>query len=224
MTKSIEKDLLKADAYPEQTKGVELVQTHISLIFITDEYVYKVKKPVNFGFLDFSTLEKRLFFCRKEVELNRRLSPDIYLGVSRVTDEGDRLVIEGKGKTVEYAVKMKKISKGSSMLNLLEEGKLTTELLDRVAKKVADFHRVAGGRAVQHGRELRPDREVHWEIDNKTAVREHKTLHQRVLRKEERSLRKKNPGAEDQGLPRRPAHAARVLRRRNNHIRLHRIQ
>ena len=64
MTKSIENELIKSSAYPKQPENIEMLQTHISFIFITDDYVYKVKKPVNFGFLDFTSLEKRLHFCQ----------------------------------------------------------------------------------------------------------------------------------------------------------------
>jgi aminoglycoside phosphotransferase family enzyme len=71
--------LLTPQAYPEETGKIELIQTHISFVFITQNYVYKVKKAVNFGFLDFSTLEKRGLYCQKELELNRRLCPQIYL-------------------------------------------------------------------------------------------------------------------------------------------------
>ncbi len=73
--------LLTPEAYPEETGKIELIQTHISFVFLTEKFVYKVKKAVNFGFLDFSTLQKRRVFCEKELELNRRLCPEIYLKV-----------------------------------------------------------------------------------------------------------------------------------------------
>ena len=81
MLESMIEDLLKPEALPDPTKRVLLVQTHISLVFVADEFVYKVKKPVNFGFLDFTSFEKRAFYCRQELNLNRRLAKDIYLGV-----------------------------------------------------------------------------------------------------------------------------------------------
>ena len=83
--KQIVDALLTPEAYPEPPGKIELIQTHISLVFLTDKYVYKVKKAVNFGFLDFSTLEKRHAFCKKELELNRRLCPAIYLDVIPIT-------------------------------------------------------------------------------------------------------------------------------------------
>ena len=81
MIRTTLKSLLKPDAYPEAVTGVDLVQTHVSYIFLTDRHAYKVKKPVDFGFLNFSTIDRRRFYCNEEVRLNRRLCPDIYEGV-----------------------------------------------------------------------------------------------------------------------------------------------
>ncbi len=138
--RQIDEELLKPEVYPERTSRVKLIQTHISFVFITDNFVYKVKKPVDFGFLDFYTLRKRRYYCEKEVELNRRLSPDVYLGVVKITDEGDGLVIDGDGEAVDYAVKMKKLPSKNLMLNLLEKGKLEELMIHQVAKKIAKFH------------------------------------------------------------------------------------
>ena len=77
--------LLRPSAYPDSPDMVELRQTHISYLFFTPRYVYKIKKPVDFGFLDFTTLEKRRFFCHQEIALNKRLSPEIYIGVVEVS-------------------------------------------------------------------------------------------------------------------------------------------
>lgn len=86
--------------YPERPKKVELVQTHISAIFLTGEHAYKVKKPVNFGFLDFTTLEKRKFYCHQEVDLNRRLSSEFYLGVVEIrSHQGQISIGEGPGRS-----------------------------------------------------------------------------------------------------------------------------
>lgn len=140
---AIEKELLRHEAYPEPTQKVTLVQTHISFVFITDKFVYKVKKPVDFGFLDFTTLEKRKYHCEQELLLNRRLSPDMYLSVQPVTEENGRLSINGKGKIIDYAVKMKKLPMDKLMFKLLKENKLTRPMLVEVAKKIAEFHRKA---------------------------------------------------------------------------------
>jgi aminoglycoside phosphotransferase family enzyme/predicted kinase len=143
----IDTALMLKSAYPEPTDRVELVQTHISYVFLTDKFAYKVKKPVNFGFLDFSTLEKRKYYCEKEVELNRRLSPDVYLGVLPITVNEDIVAIGREGITVEYAVKMRRIPMENSMIRLLRENQLNHEMVEKVARKIATFHMDAAGSA-----------------------------------------------------------------------------
>ena len=91
-------DLLNPASLPDRTESVSLVQTHISLVFVADEFVYKVKKAVDFGFLDFTTLEKRKHYCHQEIRLNQRLAKDIYIGVLPITFDGKRHRIgEGQG-------------------------------------------------------------------------------------------------------------------------------
>ncbi len=102
--KEIVDALLTANAYPKDAGKIELIQTHISFVFLTKNYVYKVKKAVNFGFLDFSTLDKRRAYCEKELELNRRLCPEIYLEVVPIT-KSNSIKINGNGETIEYALK-----------------------------------------------------------------------------------------------------------------------
>ena len=131
--------LMKPDAYDEDPGNIELVQTHISAVFLTRKFVYKVKKAVNFGFLDFTTLEKRRFFCEKELELNRRLCRDMYLEVVPI-NKTDVIKIKGEGETVEYAVKMKRMPQEKIMSKLLEENKVDDKLVDRIAKIIAEFH------------------------------------------------------------------------------------
>jgi len=131
---------MSTNAYPEPTSRIEFVQTHISLVFLTDNYVYKIKKDVNFGFLDFSTIEKRKYYCEREVELNRRLSPDIYLGVLPVTMDKGTMAIGGKGRVIEYAVKMRRLPMEYVMIRLLRENRLSSEMVERVARRIALFH------------------------------------------------------------------------------------
>jgi len=131
--------LLKPEAYPQDPGKIELIQTHISFVFLTKNFVYKVKKAVNFGFLDFSSLEKRRFFCQKELELNRRLCPDIYLEVSPI-NKADAIKINGDGETVEYALKMKRLPQEKIMTLLLKENIVGKKTIDDLAKIVADFH------------------------------------------------------------------------------------
>jgi aminoglycoside phosphotransferase family enzyme/predicted kinase len=127
--------------YPEKPAKIELVQTHISAIFFSGEHVYKVKKPVNFGFLDFTTLEKRKYYCQQEVDLNRRLAQDVYLGVVEIrSHEGRTFMEEGPGEVIEYAVKMKRLPQDCMMDQWLAKGALTPEVVERIAAKIAHFH------------------------------------------------------------------------------------
>ena len=135
--------LFEPQAYPHKPKKVELVQTQMSFIFLTGEYVYKIKKPVNLGYLDYTTLEKRHYFCRQELELNRRLCPSAYLAVVPIVEEKNQLHIEGRGKPIEYAVKMKQLPRDRMMDVLLRQGPVTTEMVNRVAERLAGFHREA---------------------------------------------------------------------------------
>jgi aminoglycoside phosphotransferase family enzyme len=144
MLESMIEDLLKPEALPDPTTQIRLVQTHISLVFVADEFVYKVKKPVNFGFLDFTSLEKRAFYCRQELTLNRRLAKDIYLDVLPVRFEAKKYTMRSrKGRVVEYALKMKRISEQRLMKSLYERGALTENHLRRLAQRLAMFHRDA---------------------------------------------------------------------------------
>ena len=140
---SLKKALLNPEIYPDHPQTVEFSETHISLLFFTGHHVYKLKKPVNFGFLDFTTLVKRKYFCEQEVRLNRRLSPEIYLGVIRVTDDGKEISLNGKGEVLEYAVQMKQIPEEFLMDKLLKRGKVTPEMMKRVSEKLVLFYSVA---------------------------------------------------------------------------------
>jgi aminoglycoside phosphotransferase family enzyme len=137
--KQIVEALMKPEAYDEDPGSIELVQTHISFVFLTAKFVYKVKKAVNFGFLDFSTFEKRRFFCERELELNRRLCDDMYLEVVPI-NKSNGIKIKGDGETVEYAVKMKRMPQNKIMSKLLEENKVDSRLIGEIAKIIADFH------------------------------------------------------------------------------------
>lgn len=130
-------------AYDHSPRKVEMTQTQMSLVFLTDDYVYKLKKPVNLGYVDYTTLDKRLYFCNREVDLNRRLCPDVYLGVLSVTRDGNDIAINGTGETIDYAVKMRRLPADAMMDSLLARDSVTLEMVDRVAEKVADFHRRA---------------------------------------------------------------------------------
>ena len=120
-----------------------LIETHISSVLITDDFVYKVKKPLDLGFLDFSTLKKRQFYCEEEVRLNRRLSPQIYLGVIPVTGALSRPELNGTGEVLEYLVQMKPFAQECELDRLLERGALKESQVVAFASYVADFHQSA---------------------------------------------------------------------------------
>jgi uncharacterized protein len=132
--------LLDPKAYPEPPSRVTLAQTQISYVLIAGEYVYKIKKPVDMGFLDYTSLERRLYYCRREVELNRRLCPDTYLGVVPISFENGRVEIGGKGEANEYAVKMRRLPQDRMMDALLPQNKVTPEMVGQVADILAAFH------------------------------------------------------------------------------------
>jgi len=134
------KALLKSKAYPEAPEHIELTQTQMSFVFLTDEYVYKVKKPVNLGYLNYTTLEKRQFYCQREVELNRRLCPEAYLGVVPVSKKGDGIYLGDSGEIIEYAVKMRRLPQEAMMSALLTDNQVSPEMLVSVAQKLAAFH------------------------------------------------------------------------------------
>jgi len=140
MDRKLIKSLLKQKAYPEPTAEVRLIETHVSFIFVTDRFVYKVKKPVDFGFLNFTTLDRRRFYCEEEVRLNRRLCPELYLGVVelRETPEGAGFLPEGA--LIDYAVKMKRLPEERILDRLLERGALGPAEIGELARFVADFH------------------------------------------------------------------------------------
>jgi len=135
--------LLQPQAYPDKPQSIELVQTQMSFIFLTGEYVYKMKKPVDLGYLDYTTLEKRHFFCDQELDLNRRLCPDAYLAVVPVVEEKGTVRIEGLGRAVEYAVKMRQLPQDRMMDVLLPRGQVTAQMVTKVAERLVGFHQEA---------------------------------------------------------------------------------
>ena len=135
--------LLTPEAYPPRPSKIELVQTQMSFVFIAGDYVYKVKKAVDLGYLDYTTLEKRKHFCHQEVVLNGRLCPEVYLGVVQIAEEEGRIVAEGKGTAIEYAVKMRRLPQERLMNYLLSRNEVSEEMIAQVAAKMAQFHQKA---------------------------------------------------------------------------------
>jgi len=139
-TPSLKKALLNPEIYPDHPKEVGFFETHISLLFFTGNHVYKVKKPVDFGFLDFTTLDKRRYFCEQEVKLNRRLASKIYLGIVEITKVGERISFDARGEVVEYGVKMKRIPEEFLMDKLVEKRQVTSKMIEAVSEKLVHFY------------------------------------------------------------------------------------
>lgn len=135
--------LLQAETYPHPVSHLQLLETHISWVVLTGEWAYKLKKPVNFGFLDYSTLERRRNFCHEEVRLNRRLAPDVYVEVVPLAMQDGQLRFEGRGEVLEYAVKMREFPQQGLYDRQLAEGRLGAEQLDQLGRLVGRFHQQA---------------------------------------------------------------------------------
>jgi len=129
--------LLSATAYPHPAADVRLIETHISWVLLAGDHAYKIKKPLNLGFLDFSSLAKRRLYCEDEVRLNRRLAPDIYLGVVAITGSEDVPKIAGDGPALEWAVHMRAFPADSTLDRAAE---ITPEQVDAIADRIARFH------------------------------------------------------------------------------------
>ncbi len=128
--------LMRPDGYPHPVEQVEHIETHISHVFLAGRFAYKLKKPIDLGFLDFSTLERRRHCCDEELRLNRRLAPDLYLGVVPITGTADVPCIGGSGPVQDYAVQMHRFPQEA----LLSCQPLSGALMDRLAEQIADFH------------------------------------------------------------------------------------
>ncbi|NEX14770.1 MAG: hypothetical protein C1941_08790 [Prosthecochloris sp.] len=135
--------LRQPSAYPHPVEKIEVVETHISLVFLTGTYAYKIKKAVNLGFLDFSSLENREHFCREELRLNRRLCKELYLDVLPVTIQGESVMIGGKGSIIDFVVKMLQFDRTKEVDTLLASNRITGDHIDRISQIVSAFHESA---------------------------------------------------------------------------------
>lgn len=133
--------LQRAEAYSHPVEAITLFETHISWVLLTGEFAYKIKKPVDFGFLDFSTLAKRRFYCEEELRLNGRLAPQLYLSVVPICGHPAAPFVDGSGPAFEYAVQMRQFDPRQTFDELLARGALGNALLEETATMLADFHR-----------------------------------------------------------------------------------
>jgi aminoglycoside phosphotransferase family enzyme/predicted kinase len=197
-------------AYPMGAEAVEFHHTHISVVFLAGQYAYKIKKPVNLGFLDFTTLQKRRHFCAEEVRLNRRLAPAVYLGVVPITQTGTAVQVEGPGEAIEWAVKMERLPEEATLQCRLGREQVSPELVEALARRIAAFHSQAesGEHIAAFGR---------WEVVAGNArenfeqaralvgVTLHQTVFDRLRALTEQSLDRLRPLIEDRarrGVPR----------------------
>ncbi|HMF12351.1 MAG TPA: AAA family ATPase [Gemmataceae bacterium] len=189
-------------AYPFAVAPVQVAQTHISVVFLAGSFAYKIKKPVQPGFLDFSTLEKRQFYCEEEVRLNRRLAPDVYLGVVPVTARDDTVQFEGPGPAVEWAVKMVRLPDEATLHAQLERDEGSVAQAELLARRIAEFHRnappaaIAADFAAVSRNVLDVLDRGEWQASGKAT----RTIHQRLRQLTEERLSQLRPLVETRAM------------------------
>ena len=132
--------LMRSECYPHAAEDVEMLETHISWVFLAGAYAYKLKKPVDLGFVDFTTLEKRRTFCEEELRLNRRLAPSLYVDVVEIRGTPGAPRINGRGPVLEHSLRMHRFPQEALASRMLGDGCLTPQLLDQLASRLAKFH------------------------------------------------------------------------------------
>ena len=164
--------LMKPGAHDHSVKKCELIETHASWVILTGTVAYKIKKPVNLGFLDFSTLEKRRFCCEEELRLNRRLAPEMYLGLAPVFGPPEQPKWTGNGHAIEYAVKMAQFPQEAQLDRTLARGCLQPRQIDAFAYLIAQFHQqiAVAGADTSYGN---PDYIRRPVLDNFLQIRKH---------------------------------------------------
>lgn len=145
MTKEQIDRLLLNGKFPDPTGRPELIETHISWVIVCDQFVYKIKKPVHYSFLDFSTLTLRKHFCQREIELSKRLTDKVYIDVQPVNEwQGSYKIGANEGTIVDFAVRMHKLDREKQMDILLLKNKVTGDHIQQLAEKIASFHKKTG--------------------------------------------------------------------------------
>lgn len=165
--------LLDPVRYPHPVERVERIDTHISTVLLAGDFAYKIKKPLRLDFLDFSSLEKRAFFCAEEVRLNRRAAPDLYLGRVPITGDLANPAINGAGAPIEYAVQMRRFPPGALLSELLSVSGLPLPLMDELARVIVGFHASAEVAALNTGFGLpkRVEQPVRDTLDTLSRIR-----------------------------------------------------
>lgn len=162
--------LTSADAYHHPTRAIHVVETHCAWVLLTGDFAYKIKKPVDFGFLNYSTLEKRRSYCEEEVRLNRRFAPAIYLDVVAITGQPDRPQMAGSGSALEYAVRMRQFADDRLLSQLAERKQLDASHIDQLVDQVVDFHQ-STQRASPDAPYGEPQQIHHWVSENFQHIR-----------------------------------------------------
>ncbi len=171
-------------SYPHGSREVRSIQTHISWVFVTTPFVFKVKKAVDLGFLDFSTLEKRRHFCQRELELNRRLCPSVYLDIVPIYKSASGFSFKAEGEIAEYSVKMRELPGGWFLSELLVKRLVGENEINRVISCL----RQTGKAEDQHRREFRAGGAVRGEDDIAGCLRNDSPFHKPVLRRERKTI------------------------------------
>lgn len=141
LTNVLIKNLLSNSLYKHPVSQPRLIETHVSWVILTGKYAYKIKKPVNFGFLDFSTLEKRKHFCEEELRLGQQFASEIYLAIEPITGTLNHPQINGTGPILEYAIKMLEFPQENLLSTILKQGGLTENIIDQLSRLIALFHK-----------------------------------------------------------------------------------
>ncbi|MFJ3484714.1 AAA family ATPase [Pseudomonas sp. NPDC090202] len=150
MSQTLIAALQNPDLFPHPVEQFQVIETHISWVLLTGPYVYKIKKPVNFGFLDFTSLSAREHFCQQELKLNQRLTDNLYLEVLPVTGSAEAPQLGGAGEAIEYVLKMRQFPQDGLLSTLQSKGELTTAHIDDMARQIAEFHLSAPKVPVEH--------------------------------------------------------------------------
>jgi hypothetical protein len=132
--------LLTPQAYPHAVKDVQLVETHMSWVVLTGEFAYKIKKPVCYSFVDLRSAERRAFYCKEELRLNRRFARNLYIEVCDITSSGGKASVAGQGEIVEHAVRMRQFDRAQELDRLLVDGKVDPPELDSFGRSLAGIH------------------------------------------------------------------------------------
>ncbi|NRB51841.1 MAG: phosphotransferase [Saprospiraceae bacterium] len=141
MTQAQVEQLAQSQAVKEGSSTFKLIETHISWLLLGPEHVLKIKKPVQYSFLDFSTIKNRKYYCQEEVRLNRRLSPSMYLGVIPIRAFGGKILTgDNDGEIIDYAVLMRRMDERKQMDLLLQKDQVSLDQIGQIAEQLAQFH------------------------------------------------------------------------------------